>query len=390
MQRKLFLAGLVGLLVASIGVALAQTYSTFSYLRVLNILDVRTSIQNQDAAEDVVVDDDLTVTGALDVGSCTGCGGGTPGGSDTQVQYNDGGAFGGDSGLTFNETTNALTALGIIASTTGFDVSHSTAARLRLIDPDTSDTFYVANDNGVTYLQVPTQLDVYTGASARGRWTSTGLLAGLSGNGGSNPFKIVGADATGDAYGAWYENDNTTRKGYFGFGNGADNTLHYVNEESGAGITIATTGNGAIELTTGTAALTANSVSMTPQSGTFTISYVDACTTTQTQSARWYRMGDQVTITVSAAMPTCTGDTTLFQTNSGDIPAAARPSTSDVWSSIIQGNNNGTSTRANVELKTTGQIVINRCDTVTGTCDGGAWTNAGNRALDGWTVSFVR
>lgn len=36
-------------------------------------------------------------------------GGGTPGGSDTQIQFNDGGSFGGDSGLVFNKTTNALT-----------------------------------------------------------------------------------------------------------------------------------------------------------------------------------------------------------------------------------------------------------------------------------------
>lgn len=35
--------------------------------------------------------------------------GGTPGGSDTQVQFNDGGNFGGDSGLTYNKTTNKLT-----------------------------------------------------------------------------------------------------------------------------------------------------------------------------------------------------------------------------------------------------------------------------------------
>ena len=35
--------------------------------------------------------------------------GGTPGGSDTQVQFNDGGSFGGDAGLTYNKTTKALT-----------------------------------------------------------------------------------------------------------------------------------------------------------------------------------------------------------------------------------------------------------------------------------------
>ena len=42
----------------------------------------------------------------------SGGAGGTPGGSDTQVQYNDAGAFGGDAGLTYNETTNVLTVTG--------------------------------------------------------------------------------------------------------------------------------------------------------------------------------------------------------------------------------------------------------------------------------------
>ena len=41
--------------------------------------------------------------------------GGTPGGSDTQVQFNDGGAFGGDAGLTYNKTTDVLTVGGVNA-----------------------------------------------------------------------------------------------------------------------------------------------------------------------------------------------------------------------------------------------------------------------------------
>lgn len=36
----------------------------------------------------------------------TGAGGGTPGGSDTQIQFNDGGALGGDADLVWNKTTN--------------------------------------------------------------------------------------------------------------------------------------------------------------------------------------------------------------------------------------------------------------------------------------------
>lgn len=45
-----------------------------------------------------------------------GGGGGTPGGSDTQVQFNDGGSFGGDSGMTWNKTTNALTITGAFSA----------------------------------------------------------------------------------------------------------------------------------------------------------------------------------------------------------------------------------------------------------------------------------
>ena len=53
-----------------------------------------------------------TATGELTYYSTASFGGGsaTPGGSDTYVQFNDGGStFGGDSGLTYNKTTNRLT-----------------------------------------------------------------------------------------------------------------------------------------------------------------------------------------------------------------------------------------------------------------------------------------
>lgn len=46
----------------------------------------------------------------------SGSGSGTPGGSNTQVQFNDSSAFGGDSGLTYNKTTDTLTAGQIIDS----------------------------------------------------------------------------------------------------------------------------------------------------------------------------------------------------------------------------------------------------------------------------------
>jgi hypothetical protein len=44
-------------------------------------------------------------------------GGGTPGGADTQIQFNDNGLFGGSSGLTFNKTTNAVATTGTFSAT---------------------------------------------------------------------------------------------------------------------------------------------------------------------------------------------------------------------------------------------------------------------------------
>ena len=60
----------------------------------------------------VVSNGTLTDDGQGQVTLTTGGGGGSPGGSDTQVQFNDAGSFGGDAGLIFNKTTNKLTVAG--------------------------------------------------------------------------------------------------------------------------------------------------------------------------------------------------------------------------------------------------------------------------------------
>jgi hypothetical protein len=69
----------------------------------------------------------LTATTAGVMSWATAGGGGSPGGSDTQVQFNDGGsAFGGDSGLTYNKTTDDLTIAGnLVISTSGKGIDFS-------------------------------------------------------------------------------------------------------------------------------------------------------------------------------------------------------------------------------------------------------------------------
>jgi len=55
----------------------------------------------------------LSTNGSATLSWATAGGGGTPGGSTTQVQFNDAGVFGGDSDFTWNKTTNTLTIAGI-------------------------------------------------------------------------------------------------------------------------------------------------------------------------------------------------------------------------------------------------------------------------------------
>lgn len=88
----------------------------------------------------------LTTDGAITVGTTdltfekhTEVVYGSPGGSDTYVQFNDGGSLGGDSGLVYNKTTDALTISGDIlngqsdgvgnigSSSVGFNTIHATA-----------------------------------------------------------------------------------------------------------------------------------------------------------------------------------------------------------------------------------------------------------------------
>jgi hypothetical protein len=92
-------------------------------------------------------------TGTLDdVGA--GGGGGTPGGSTTQVQFNDGGAFAGDADLVWNKTTNVLGITGDVnlsdggTYTTTLQTITPTAARTISLPDATGTVALVAGSSG--------------------------------------------------------------------------------------------------------------------------------------------------------------------------------------------------------------------------------------------------
>jgi len=121
--------------------------------------------------------DYLSVTGTISASYFYGDGsnltgiGGSPGGSDTQVQFNDGGSFGGDSGLTFNKITNALT-VGALTSSGGLNGGGD-----------------VASSNANLVISV---LD--TGAAPEGSYSgSIDLVMGDAGQGDAVHFKTFGS-----------------------------------------------------------------------------------------------------------------------------------------------------------------------------------------------------
>ena len=71
-------------------------------------------------------------------------GGGTPGGADTQVQFNDGGAFGGDPGLTYDKTTDKLTVGGDI----DLDDGGTFSTTLQTVTPTANRTVSIPDATG--------------------------------------------------------------------------------------------------------------------------------------------------------------------------------------------------------------------------------------------------
>src|SRR5882762_1925769 len=69
---------------------------------------------------------------------------GGPGGSDTQAQFNDGGAFGGDSQYTYDKTSHQLKFLGNASIALGFNDDAAQTGRIRL---DNGGGVYARNAN---------------------------------------------------------------------------------------------------------------------------------------------------------------------------------------------------------------------------------------------------
>lgn len=117
----------------------------------------------------------------------TGGGGGTPGGSNTQVQFNDGGAFGASANFTFNKSTNTLSATNVTGNGSG--LTAITGANV---------TGTVANANYSTTSGSSTTAATVT-VNAQPNITSVGTLSSLSVTGNLTAGNLIGTLANGNS-----------------------------------------------------------------------------------------------------------------------------------------------------------------------------------------------
>lgn len=116
----------------------------------------------------------LTTTAGVAVWAAPSGGGGSPGGSDTQVQFNDSSAFGGDAGLTYNKTSDVLSVTGGVDAGNTAPYRNRNAgntAYLSLVKLTSSDAVVVGENDanqGSLLLRCPTGQTVRT--EVAGQW----------------------------------------------------------------------------------------------------------------------------------------------------------------------------------------------------------------------------
>jgi hypothetical protein len=147
----------------------------------------------------LVAGTNVTITsGSTGQVTISSTGGGTPGGSTTQIQFNDGGSFGGSAGLTYDSATNVLGAT-VVTASSGFSGSLTAlkdgSAYLRVgtssVASQTGSISVVTGTNGAVTVNsyvFPSDLTVsLTGGRTFGRYASGATIPAT----GKTPAEVI-------------------------------------------------------------------------------------------------------------------------------------------------------------------------------------------------------
>lgn len=347
-------------------------------------------------------------------------GAGTPGGSDTQVQFNDSSAFGGDAGLVYNKTTDALTVAGQEINTllgTVSTPSHLITSTLPIMQWDdtnagTNRRFWdMRNDAGAFRLctvddaktTTGTCLQIERNANAISDMTFAGTITATKSGNSANTILIATNTNAGNAASSQVSASDGSRwlnivqtgnlasqfitNGPTGF-----QALLYTNTTQPLVIGTSNTkrmqiaGDGAL-MELDTTAIDNFGVDMTPSQGSFTATFDDACTTSPTFTVTWYKIGRSVTMSLTArsGFP-CTSDSTSFATTGAPVPAALRPAGTIVTPHFNVMDNSVQEIGA-IFISSAGNFTMARC-AASVNC-GGAWTGSNNKDAFLMTFSYT-
>lgn len=283
-------------------------------------------------------------------GACAvaGGGGGTPGGSDTDIQFNDSGSFGGAAAFTWDKTTSTVT----LTDLTLFNAQ----SFVTLAAPSTSNGPHVVISgtfSGVLFAN---------GSSGYGQ---VGCPSCLNGSGSTTDFQIQSFDSASSIVLSGGEGDST-----------------------------ASFNNLSIKLgdTTGTTAITGYGlnaggyVDMSPDSGSFTATISAGCTTTPTGTLKWFRQGAVVTLQFPSGL-SCTSNAATFSITG--VPAAIQPPANAAdFASLIQAQNAGVAIPAAAQVFSSisgfgGTI------TLVPVISGVTWTSTGTKSVGPGTLTYI-
>ena len=159
--------GPTGVVAATAPIAYNSGTQTVSTTMATNKLLGR-STAGTGVAEEITIGSGLSLTAGTLSSTGGGGGSGTPGGSTTQVQFNNAGAFGGDADLTWNSTTNVLGVTGDVNLSDGGTYTTT----LQTITPTAARTISLPDATGTVAL--------VAGSSGQVLWNNAGVNAGAS------------------------------------------------------------------------------------------------------------------------------------------------------------------------------------------------------------------
>lgn len=285
-------------------------------------------------------------------------GGGQPAGSAFSIQYKNGNRFGGtgpgtsgqvltSNGVGSAPTFQAGSGSSVPTTVQGDTLFASAANTLSALTKNTSATRYLAN----------------TGTNNNPAWAQVNVANGITG---TVPVANGGTNLTASA------DDNLM------LGNGTTWETKSVPD-------CTDTGGNHLNYTASTNAFSCGtSGSGAGSTGSFTLTWTTACTTSPTTLVEYTldSTGTVVTWLVNSMSATsCTSDSTAFATDAGDVPANLRPTSADITTIGVRTMDNSAldATMGCITVTTDGTAIVRR---PTNGCLGG-WTNTGNKAING-------